>query len=326
MQSHDESIDIAKGIGIFFVVVGHVNETWVKDAVFLWHMPLFFLLSGLVFKSGRSWLDVAKKRAATLLVPYFAYLVVLAIPQLILAQKRGGSSEVINLANDLIFGGREMAGWFGVFWFATCLYVTQVAAAAAIERWRGWQLVLFGAVCLCLAYLLAQTMPALSVPGNAVIALFALPLFLLGHWYGMRRGNVQFPSWMLRAVALLLIAAAALGYLRAMDMKQMDYGTPVVSLAAALLVCGAVLSLARGLINTSFGRMLSLLGSASLVVMFTHQAIQLSLLRALHVQSEVLRVLAALGIGVLLFFALRSNRLTSRLFLGQAGARNPAVN
>lgn len=47
-------IDVAKGVGIFLMVMGHTS---MPDAVNRWiysfHMPLFFLLSGLVFNPGK---------------------------------------------------------------------------------------------------------------------------------------------------------------------------------------------------------------------------------------------------------------------------------
>ena len=56
-------IDIAKGIGIILVVLGHTLVPQVREtgfAGFLWifiynfHMPLFFFLSGYLFEKGLS--------------------------------------------------------------------------------------------------------------------------------------------------------------------------------------------------------------------------------------------------------------------------------
>lgn len=45
-------IDIAKGIGILFVILGHTTlwETPIHNFIYSFHMPLFFFLSGLVMK------------------------------------------------------------------------------------------------------------------------------------------------------------------------------------------------------------------------------------------------------------------------------------
>lgn len=50
-KKRDISFDIAKGIGMFLVVMGHVhgmNRTY--GVIYSFHMPLFFLISGYFFK------------------------------------------------------------------------------------------------------------------------------------------------------------------------------------------------------------------------------------------------------------------------------------
>lgn len=72
-----EWIDIAKGIGIIFVVLGHcfVKETPVHNWIFSFHMPLFFLLSGYCFRPEKygSIKSVVVTRFKALMIPYFAF-------------------------------------------------------------------------------------------------------------------------------------------------------------------------------------------------------------------------------------------------------------
>ena len=80
-------IDIAKGIGIILVVLGHTLVPQVREtgfAGFLWifiynfHMPLFFFLSGYLFEKGLP--DYTNKGKFTLgklqylMLPYFDIL------------------------------------------------------------------------------------------------------------------------------------------------------------------------------------------------------------------------------------------------------------
>lgn len=49
MKQHDKMVDIAKGIGIVLVVVGHIASSSlgpITSIVYLFHMSLFFFLSG----------------------------------------------------------------------------------------------------------------------------------------------------------------------------------------------------------------------------------------------------------------------------------------
>ena len=51
-----EYLDIARGIGIFLVVLGHCYSLpeWMWHLIYSVHMPLFFVLSGYVFKPAQS--------------------------------------------------------------------------------------------------------------------------------------------------------------------------------------------------------------------------------------------------------------------------------
>lgn len=68
-----EWLDLAKGIGAFLVILGHVST--LKHSlilmIFSFHMPLFFILSGFIFKNKSNFKAHLKAKASTLLVPYF---------------------------------------------------------------------------------------------------------------------------------------------------------------------------------------------------------------------------------------------------------------
>lgn len=77
MQKRLEYLDMVKGIGIVLVVIGH--STYVAEGVLTWlasfHMPLFFVVSGMLFCHRQSWQEpfggYVKKRFTGMLVPYF---------------------------------------------------------------------------------------------------------------------------------------------------------------------------------------------------------------------------------------------------------------
>ena len=85
-KEHYTEIDIARGIGILFVVLGHavkqtqVSAVWIRIVTYIvysFHMPLFFLLSGFVavrilrMQTFGERLRYIGNRAVRLLVPYF---------------------------------------------------------------------------------------------------------------------------------------------------------------------------------------------------------------------------------------------------------------
>lgn len=71
--SRIEWIDIAKALGVVFVVLGHTGLPEVfRRWIYIFHMPLFFYISGMFFKPVT--LDVAiKKKGKAYLLPYFFF-------------------------------------------------------------------------------------------------------------------------------------------------------------------------------------------------------------------------------------------------------------
>ena len=69
-------IDIAKGIGIFLVIWGHlIADGFVDNLIYSFHMPLFLFLSGYMLRIKNPALSDAfvKKLMKQLLVPYFVF-------------------------------------------------------------------------------------------------------------------------------------------------------------------------------------------------------------------------------------------------------------
>ncbi|MCM1180019.1 MAG: acyltransferase family protein [Clostridium sp.] len=76
-----EYIDIAKAMAIFLVLIGHTvdSDTIWKNVLYSFHMPLFFLLSGMVinreknYKTEFEWVSSLQKKFFKLLLPYLIW-------------------------------------------------------------------------------------------------------------------------------------------------------------------------------------------------------------------------------------------------------------
>lgn len=66
-----EYVDVAKGIGIICIILGHLGLASVNKVVFTFHVPIFFLITGYFTNSNRSTNDFIKNKVRTLIVPYF---------------------------------------------------------------------------------------------------------------------------------------------------------------------------------------------------------------------------------------------------------------
>ena len=71
VEKRVEWIDMAKGIGLLFVFLGHLKTPFLFTWIYTFHMPLFFFLSGLVYNHSRNYGNGITKRFTRLVIPYF---------------------------------------------------------------------------------------------------------------------------------------------------------------------------------------------------------------------------------------------------------------
>ena len=64
-------VDIAKGISIICIILGHLGIHNITRVVFTFHVPIFFLITGYFVSRKEGVRDFAIKKARTLLVPYW---------------------------------------------------------------------------------------------------------------------------------------------------------------------------------------------------------------------------------------------------------------
>jgi acyltransferase len=131
-----EWIDVAKGIGIALVVLGHIGDSLPKGLsayIYSFHMPLFFFLSGYLYKNKKiDFLSFVKKKARTLLIPYFFFAFSTYLFWLFIGRKFGDDASLnISFLKPLIgiFYSNGIDNWliFNVpLWFLTCLFCVEV--------------------------------------------------------------------------------------------------------------------------------------------------------------------------------------------------------
>lgn len=125
-------IDYAKAIGIYLVVLGHLSLPQIgSDFIYSFHMPLFFLLAGVTFKTSYDTITFLKKKFYALVVPYFCFSLILFIYWLLIGRHYGadvanGSSTTVLQAIQHIFYGFRNSIYPSPLWFLTCLFVCEI--------------------------------------------------------------------------------------------------------------------------------------------------------------------------------------------------------
>lgn len=116
------TIDVAKGLGIIFVIIGHLNYYFpdgVNTIISSFHMPLFFIISG--YTSGMLGSEKRKgkiiSKVRKLLVPYFLWALIFC----------GGLTDLEAL-KGIVYGNTNTLVYTsqGVLWFLPVMFLASV--------------------------------------------------------------------------------------------------------------------------------------------------------------------------------------------------------
>lgn len=315
-------VDVLRGIGILAVIAGHiVADPAVVAGIFLFHMPLFFLVGGYLHRPETPGMDLLRSRAAALLLPYICYLLILWPLELLAAFPNQAWTEpwlLHALVKPMLLGGPLLKGYAAVFWFVTCYFLTQQLVHLLLKYQPPRRRIALLAVMLAAAYLQAALWPAAWLPWSAHTVLFTAPLYYLG--YCAQRVDLirLLPLFGIGAVVALALAVQPPG--NTLDLKYGIYGVPLLTVFGAMMVVGLLAGLARFVQPLFIGDILAALGRASLTLMFLHQPIQLGLRHYFGVESELQRFVAALLLACAAHVVLGRLGIGRRLFLGRAAS------
>lgn len=186
MQSEfqrDYSLDILKGIGILFVVFGHVTRIWPLHT-YIWgfHMPLFFFVSGLLFDRERygDFKVFLKSRVRRLILPYFFFSII-NIGICYISIRTNPNAHDISLWKNtvgILYG--NMNSVVGPLWFLSALFSLE-CMFYGLSNLKNWLLILFVSICFHIIGLFSIYTPFAYLPWSINLALIVMPIFAIGY-------------------------------------------------------------------------------------------------------------------------------------------------
>lgn len=179
-------IDICRGIAILFVMYAHMlpSDSY-RYLFYAFHMPLFFFLSGIVFKEHfKSVWSVIKKSFKTIMIPYFMFAALTYFFWFIKEPTTHNTlNEFLKQLYGILYGnGNNGYLYFNVaLWFLPCLFAVRVGFAVLMKistRTKVLIPVLLGFSVL--GVLLATYFPTFKLPLGIETATSALVFFGAG--------------------------------------------------------------------------------------------------------------------------------------------------
>lgn len=172
IMERDVVIDTIKGIGIIIVVMGHLNyPDWIHDSIYLFHMPLFFIVSGILF-TPCTLEKFISKRTKRLLAPIFPYML-LIIPMKALACYY----KEIPIIQGLL--SSSLLSLDAPIWFIPVFFCTQMIFFVIIKCNMLLARIFIMTILTVVGFYLISH--RIDLPFYTTLTFFCFPLYLIGY-------------------------------------------------------------------------------------------------------------------------------------------------
>ena len=316
-QNRDNAIDIAKGIGILLVIVGHTGglpaDTYIHHFIYSFHMPLFFILGGFLFKPSNIVTHI-RKDAKRLLLPYVFSVFLLILWFVILGIKYDNYGMVWRTLQTGLFGSGQYHAspiWgnyptIGMIWFLLAMFWCRVTynMIAKLPKLHKY---LLGAVIAMAATMIDNFI--INLPLGILTGLSAIVFYMLGNALNENLAWVHKKHTIFSVVGIVcwLIALR----FSSIGMAACHYENYILDIAGACGATWCVYALSRELEKKTnyLNSMLSWFGANSMTILCAHFLEESSFIwEHLHIPTEWYIILP-LRLFFIIVFTLIADRL-----------------
>lgn len=215
---------------ILLMVMGHVGfgegfDIWIHA----FHMPVFFIITGLFFKVDKPFLEFVSDKFIKLIVPYittsmFTFLLWVGV------EGSQAPNRIIPMFMNIIWLNTKDFPVAGALWFLTVLFISEVIFYAILNSCKSLKKqCLLTIIIACLGFLIPESIRN-QLPYGIGIALVSVGFIFIGYFFRIHKDNVDKYMQHKLSVLIFLIIALQLsifvnGYT---NMKFMKYGNPIL--------------------------------------------------------------------------------------------------
>lgn len=310
-----EWLDIAKAISIILVVLGHAGHPFLDVYLGWFRMPLFFFLSGVLFKPvlfkkfGR-W---AGNKTYRMILPYFVYGIVIFVIF---------NMQSLDLLPDhlynLLYGGSGLQGPYGVFWFITVLLLTQLLLGI-ISNFYKWIQIFIIAVLFVAGH--SEFIISFDWPWNANVVMIAIFYYSLGYYSKelIRKYHNSFTvaavSAVLAAIVIFIQVNGQLDFY--LNLKMSSYNYFILDIIIPLLFFMPVIYISSVIEKFPIREVLKVIGRYSIVIMYLHLPVNIFFRTVLDYNVTTFEfTILGVVIPVIIGYLFSLTKPTRLLFLG----------
>lgn len=307
MKKRLDWLDAGKGLGMLLVMMGHADiPEYLKTYIYTFHMPLFFFLSGFLFKMDKfSNLKVFLiKRTKSLILPYLCFSFV-AYLWFLLVYHYGKVDYHHDLFTPLIgtFIDIRKSIWTvhsGALWFVACLFCTELLFFLIFKIGRTKKKISMFLILLSILGCIYNKIGGQPLPWSIDVAMISVGFYGIGYFYKEYHAKLErFIHF--KTFALFLLVNITAGYFNCVitgdrvDFYNSSLGNILLFYLAAFSGIGAFMI---GIKQIKRSKALQYIGKNSLIYLALHQKIIFFLISIL-MQKYVLDYVDLVNIPIL---------------------------
>lgn len=258
MNNRIDYIDSAKGIGILLVIIGHTSSGFIRDFIYTFHMPLFFIISGALFKykSNINLQQFSLKKAKFLLLPCFFFTIFYYIINYLISL----DTNLTPLLKDLP----------GALWFLPILFITEILCYILINSTKTkTSLVIYTILLIYLGHIINYI--PLYIPYSLKTTFSASSFFLIGYLNKsfIINNKLLYSPLSIILGCLILLIALYLTYTFNVktEMYRNEMAPLILGYILAIIGSYSIILLSNNIFNN---KIINFFGKNSLIVMGVH--------------------------------------------------------
>ena len=192
MVNRNLKLDFIRGLAMILVLLHHCNFMFGK-IILLFHMPLFFILSGYTTYSiggkihNQKFITFFKKKFKKLIIPYFLFEIIQAIVYVIYNILCGTFSSISFesiFISILTCVNMEKYTLYGRLWFLPCIFISYLIIYFVLKLFSNNKTRLFPLIFLFFLSYITSKILCIRLPFTIDISLMSSAFMLIGYMFG----------------------------------------------------------------------------------------------------------------------------------------------
>lgn len=275
-------LDVAKGIGLLLVIISH--SCGLSPYLINYYIPLFFVVSGYIYKEGRGYGENIRRKAKRLLVPYFGYSAVLLVFYALMGrtmEETKASAFGILYSRYCLYDTSKFAKNVylftvanGAMWYLTAFFTASLVYHLVIDRCLASKKFLAGCTCVLIGITMVLNQLPILLPWSIDIACVSALFMIVGTLLG--RCEFFEKEWNISLVigtAMVYIVLSTIN--PGINLSTREYGVHEffsVPLFILIGISGSMLCIWAGKLiqNNIFGKLMEYIGRNTVVLLALH--------------------------------------------------------